>query len=196
MDHPTMTYTHIHVIAPAWQTIASSPKRVTSSPPPLYTRDLLLPLSTDPASRNEKKLMALSISEERSQPTARPSSPSSSSSGGTSVGGGGCLWTAVEETPVVVVGRQGCCMGHVVKRLLQGLGVNPAMWEIAEDAEEAAMRAELDKMDPLGSGGRWQATLPAVFIGGRLVGGLDHLMAAHISGALVPTLKEAGALWL
>jgi hypothetical protein len=29
-----------------------------------------------------------------------------------------------------------------------------------------------------------------------LFGGLDKLMAAHISGELVPILKEAGALWL
>lgn len=38
--------------------------------------------------------------------------------------------------------------------------------------------------------------VPAVFVGGKLVGGLDMLMAAHISGSLIPQLKEAGALWL
>jgi len=49
-----------------------------------------------------------------------------------------------------------------VKRLLQGLGVNPAVHEVA----------------------------------GKLLGGLDRLMAVHISGELVPILKKAGALWL
>ncbi|RWV97818.1 hypothetical protein GW17_00039372, partial [Ensete ventricosum] len=59
-------------------------------------------------------------------------------------------------------------------RLLLGQGVNPVVCEVGEDA----------------------VTLPAVFVGGRLVGGLDRLMAVHISGELVPILKRAGALWL
>ncbi|KAJ7948375.1 Glutaredoxin [Quillaja saponaria] len=73
----------------------------------------------------------------------------------------------VSENPVIVFARKGCCMSHVVKRLLLGLGVNPAVYEIDEKDE-----------------------------GGRLFGGLDRLMATHISGELVPILKEAGALWL
>ncbi|NP_001411213.1 monothiol glutaredoxin-S9 [Oryza sativa Japonica Group] len=92
---------------------------------------------------------------------------------------------AVAECPVVVVGRSGCCLSHVVKRLLQGLGVNPAVHEVAGEAELAGVVA--------GGGG---VALPAVFVGGRLLGGLDRLMAVHISGELVPILKEAGALWL
>jgi glutaredoxin-related protein len=35
-----------------------------------------------------------------------------------------------------------------------------------------------------------------VFIGGNLFGGLDRIMATHISGELVPILKQARALWL
>ncbi|KAK8948428.1 Monothiol glutaredoxin-S9 [Platanthera zijinensis] len=122
-----------------------------------------------------------------------PSSPSSGSSSG-----GGGVKTAVEEIPVVVVGRRGCCMSHVVKLLLQGLGVSPVVWEVAGEAEETALRAEIGKMGPADDkGGRGcPVTLPAVFIGGRLVGGVDHLMTAHISGQLVPNLKQAGALWL
>ncbi|KAI0522967.1 hypothetical protein KFK09_005356 [Dendrobium nobile] len=125
------------------------------------------------------------------QRAAFPSSPSSSSSSG------GGVKTAVEETPVVVISRRGCCMGHVVKRLLQGLGVSPAVWEIVGEAEETALRTELGEMGPTeDEQRRFPVTLPVVFIGGRLLGGLDHLMAAHISGELVPNLKEAGALWL
>nr|TKW25883.1 hypothetical protein SEVIR_3G148800v2 [Setaria viridis] len=91
---------------------------------------------------------------------------------------------AVAESPVLVVGRRGCCLSHVVKRLLQGLGVNPAVHEVAGEAELAGIVAAGD------------VALPAVFVGGRLLGGLDRLMAVHISGELVPILKEAGALWL
>ncbi|KAG1346796.1 Monothiol glutaredoxin-S5 [Cocos nucifera] len=117
--------------------------------------------------------------------------------------GSGRMRRLVAENPVLVVGRQGCCLCHVVKRLLQGLGVNPTVCEVAEDAESALVE-ELAEIagggggGGGGSGGRVQQQLlfPAVFIGGRLVGGLDRLMAVHISGDLVPILKEAGALWL
>lgn len=93
---------------------------------------------------------------------------------------------AVAESPVLVVGRRGCCLSHVVKRLLQGLGVNPAVHEVADEAALAAVVAT-----PAAD-----AALPAVFVGGKLLGGLDRLMAVHISGELVPILKKAGALWL
>ncbi|XBH78156.1 hypothetical protein VPH35_104496 [Triticum aestivum] len=46
------------------------------------------------------------------------------------------------------------------------------------------------------AGGKAVVALPAVFVGGRILGGLDWLMAVHISGELVPILKDAGALWL
>nr|CAD1834329.1 unnamed protein product [Ananas comosus var. bracteatus] len=47
----------------------------------------------------------------------------------------------VAESPVVVVGRRGCCLGHVVKRLLQGLGVNPTVCELADSAAAAGAGA-------------------------------------------------------
>ncbi|KAH1246754.1 Glutaredoxin-C3 [Glycine max] len=40
------------------------------------------------------------------------------------------------------------------------------------------------------------ATVPMVFIGGKLVGSMDRVLAFHISGTLVPLLKQVGALWL
>jgi glutaredoxin-like protein len=90
---------------------------------------------------------------------------------------------AVAECPVLVVGRHGCCLSHVVKRLLQGLGVNPAVHELTDEAWLAGVVPAAE-------------ALPAVFVGGKLLGGLDRLMAVHISGELVPILKKAGALWL
>ncbi|XP_072988556.1 glutaredoxin-C9-like [Typha latifolia] len=106
---------------------------------------------------------------------------------------------------VVVFSLSGCCMCHVVKRLLIGLGVGPTVYE-------------LDQMERSGGGGREiQAVLaqllvstsagpavgpastsavPAVFVGGKLLGGVEKVMACHINGSLVPLLKQAGALWL
>lgn len=120
--------------------------------------------------------------------------------GGAAAGGGGSrvkgMRSLVSETPVVVLGRRGCCMCHVVKRLLLGLGVNPAVCEMDDDGEEAAAVEEMAAAAPPGGSRPPPPQFPAVFIGGRHVGGLDRLMAAHIAGDLVPILKDAGALWL
>ncbi|KAE8723020.1 Monothiol glutaredoxin-S13 [Hibiscus syriacus] len=97
----------------------------------------------------------------------------------------------VEENAVVVFGRRGCCMCHVVMRLLLGHGVNPLVFEVDEGKEEAVAVNELSRFD--GGAG---IQFPAVFVGGKLFGGLDRVMSTHISGELVPILKDAGALWL
>ncbi|KAH7296287.1 hypothetical protein KP509_26G017700 [Ceratopteris richardii] len=85
------------------------------------------------------------------------------------------------SNPVVVVSRPGCCMSHAVTRLLCSLGVNPQVIEIP--SSEGVTSDQHDEV-------------PAIFIGGRLLGGIDRLLAAHISGSLIPQLKDAGALWL
>ncbi|XWS54125.1 hypothetical protein CRYUN_Cryun10bG0061600 [Craigia yunnanensis] len=100
----------------------------------------------------------------------------------------------VSENAVIVFARKDCCMSHVVSRLLLALGVNPAVYEIDEE-DEVSVLNELE-MICKGQGKDKMLQLPAVFIGGRLFGGLDEVMATHISGELVPVLKDAGALWL
>ncbi|OMO54000.1 Glutaredoxin [Corchorus capsularis] len=103
----------------------------------------------------------------------------------------------VSENAVIVFARKGCCMSHVVRRLLLALGVNPAVYEI-EEADEVDVLNELEMIckSDVGLGNDKKLQLPAVFIGGKLFGGLDRVMATHISGELVPVLKDAGALWL
>lgn len=83
-------------------------------------------------------------------------------------------------------------MSHVVNRLLLGLGVNPAVYEVDEEDDERVA----EELELIGNGEDGKVQFPAVFIGGSLFGGLDRLMATHISGELVPILKQAGALWL
>nr|KYP51874.1 Glutaredoxin-C9 [Cajanus cajan] len=95
----------------------------------------------------------------------------------------------VSENAVMIIGRRGCCMCHVVKRLLQGLGVNPPVYEVHEDHETAVARhLSVSDAETL--------QFPAVFLAGKFFGGLERVMATHISGELVPILKDAGALWL
>jgi glutaredoxin 3 len=73
--------------------------------------------------------------------------------------------------------------------LLQGLGVNPPVYEVDQD-HETAVAAQLS------TNTSETVQFPAVFVGGKLLGGLERVMATHISGELVPILKDAGALWL
>ncbi|KAF8032156.1 LOW QUALITY PROTEIN: hypothetical protein BT93_D1167 [Corymbia citriodora subsp. variegata] len=121
-------------------------------------------------------------------------------------GGGGATGSsgvgrAVAENAVIVIGRRGCCMCHVAKKLLLGLGVNPGVYEV-DDADEGVVVKELKSMigadgkDGGDAGDDQKLQFPAVFVGGRLFGGLEKVMATHISGELVPILREAGALWL
>ncbi|XP_020107450.1 glutaredoxin-C5-like [Ananas comosus] len=101
---------------------------------------------------------------------------------------------------VVVFSASTCCMCHAVKRLFRSMGVSPAVHELDQDPRGAELEWALARL--LGSTAAAAAanggppTLPVVFIGGKLVGAMDRVMAAHINGSLVPLLKEAGALWL
>ncbi|KAL5715835.1 hypothetical protein ACHQM5_017603 [Ranunculus cassubicifolius] len=104
----------------------------------------------------------------------------------------GSVKDMVMENAVVLFGRRGCCMCHAMKRLLLMLGVNPAVYEV--DDEEAVTEELLRISGDEKKGDKPQ--FPFMFIGGKLFGGLDRLMAAHISGELIPMLKQAGALWL
>ncbi|KAG6422438.1 hypothetical protein SASPL_119010 [Salvia splendens] len=79
-----------------------------------------------------------------------------------------------------------CCMCHAVKRLFCGMGVSPTVYELDHDPMGRDIEAALSHL--LGGA----AAMPVVFVGGKLVGPMDRVMAAHIGGALVPLLKEAG----
>ncbi|CAL9125432.1 unnamed protein product [Musa textilis] len=94
------------------------------------------------------------------------------------------------QRAVVVFSLSSCCMCHTIKRLFCELGVNPAIHELDEDPNGKDMERALAKM--LGC----NPPVPAVFIGGRLVGSTDRVMSLHLGSKLVPLLRDAGALWL
>ncbi|KAG7037713.1 Glutaredoxin-C10, partial [Cucurbita argyrosperma subsp. argyrosperma] len=77
-------------------------------------------------------------------------------------------------------------MCHVMKKLLASIGVHPTVIEL--DDHEIDALASFSSTTP--------AAAPAVFIGGSYVGGLESLVALHLSGHLVPKLVEVGALWV
>ncbi|XP_047313031.1 glutaredoxin-C9-like [Impatiens glandulifera] len=98
----------------------------------------------------------------------------------------------VLESAVIVFGRKGCFMCHVVRLLLVGLGVNPPIVEV----EEGDVAGVIEELSDGGGGGDDDLQFPAVFVGGKLFGGLERVVATHVSGELVPILRQAGALWL
>jgi len=153
----------------------------SSARPWLMPPAAVVAVKPEPAVLTTAEPVAAAAAEEES---ARPDAAAGAGAGDDG-GGKAEVGRAVAESPVLVVGRRGCCLSHVVKRLLQGLGVNPAVHEVAD--AEAELAGVVDGGD---------VALPAVFVGGRFLGGLDRLMAVHISGDLVPILKDAGALWL
>ncbi|KAF8393611.1 hypothetical protein HHK36_021855 [Tetracentron sinense] len=87
----------------------------------------------------------------------------------------------ISENPVIIFSRSSCYMCHVMRKLLTAIGVHPTVIELEED-EVGALAAQ----DSEGGGGG----APAVFIGGSRVGGLESLMALHLSGNLVPRLIQ------
>jgi glutaredoxin 3 len=95
------------------------------------------------------------------------------------------------ERAVVVFTLSSSCMCHTVTQLMADLTVNALVHELDRDPRGKDMERALLKM--LGGGG---PAVPAVFIGGELVGGTDSVMSLHLSGELKPMLIKAGALWV
>ncbi|RCV39383.1 hypothetical protein SEVIR_8G230500v4 [Setaria viridis] len=103
----------------------------------------------------------------------------------------------VSERAVVVFTASNCSMCDVVTSLLGSLGVNAAVHDLDRDPRGREMERELARRLGGGSGpGGSTPTVPAVFVGGDLVGGTNRVMALHLAGELVPMLRNAGALWL
>ncbi|XP_072997514.1 glutaredoxin-C1-like [Typha latifolia] len=95
------------------------------------------------------------------------------------------------QRAVVIFSVSSCCMCHTIKTLFMNeLGVNPAVYELDQDPKGREMERALAKL--LGRA----PPVPAVFIGGTLVGLTDKVMSLHLSGKLVPLLRDAGAIWL
>lgn len=89
-------------------------------------------------------------------------------------------------SPVVIFGKTTCCMSHTIKTLLNELKVRAAVHELDEEPKGREMERVLRTMG-------CKPAVPAVFIGGALIGGANEVMALHLSGSLVPLLRRAGA---
>lgn len=101
------------------------------------------------------------------------------------------------ENAVVIFSVSTCCMCHAIKRLFRGMGVSPAVHELDFHSNGVEIHRTLLRLLGCSNGGATSpGALPVVFIGGKMVGAMERVMASHINGSLVPLLKDAGALWL
>ncbi|CAN6338518.1 unnamed protein product [Urochloa humidicola] len=90
------------------------------------------------------------------------------------------------EKVVVIFTRSQCPMCHTVSSLFSDLGVCAAVHELDKDPCGRDMERELARR--LGRA----PPVPAVFIGGKLVGSADRVMSLHLAGKLVPMLRISG----
>ncbi|KAL8100348.1 monothiol glutaredoxin-S2-like [Apium graveolens] len=95
----------------------------------------------------------------------------------------------VSQRPVVIFSKSSCCISHTVKSLLQDFGVSPVVYELDEIPRGREIEAALSR---LGN----NPVVPAVFIGGELVGGANEVMSLHLQRNLRPMLTRAGAMWV
>ncbi|GLT42514.1 hypothetical protein SLA2020_165090 [Shorea laevis] len=86
------------------------------------------------------------------------------------------------EKGVVIFTKSSCCLCYAVNILFQELRVNPVVYEIDQDPEGREMEKALMRMG-------CNTPVPAVFIGGQLVGSTNEVMSMHLSGKLIPMLK-------
>nr|XP_043606363.1 monothiol glutaredoxin-S5-like [Erigeron canadensis] len=94
----------------------------------------------------------------------------------------------VSERPVVIFSKSSCIMSHTIKSLFNDFGVNPTVYELDEIARGREIEQALS--------GLGYNTVPAVFIGGELVGGTNEIMSLQLRRSLKPMLIRAGALWV
>ncbi|XP_059318439.1 monothiol glutaredoxin-S11-like [Lycium barbarum] len=86
------------------------------------------------------------------------------------------------EHGVVIFSKSTCCLCYAVSILFQDLGVIPYVHEIDHDPEGKEMEKALMRMG-------CNAMMPAVFIGGQLVGSTNEVMSLHLKGSLIQLIK-------
>ncbi|XP_074267512.1 monothiol glutaredoxin-S9-like [Silene latifolia] len=86
------------------------------------------------------------------------------------------------ENGVVIFSKSSCCLCYTVNILFQELGVTPCIYEIDQDPDGKEMEKAIMKLG-------CNAPVPAVFIGGKLMGSTNEIMSLHLRGKLIPLIQ-------
>ncbi|KAL9228140.1 hypothetical protein vseg_003752 [Gypsophila vaccaria] len=86
------------------------------------------------------------------------------------------------ENGVVIFSKSTCCMSYSVNILFQELGVTPFIYEIDQDPEGKEMEKAIMMLG-------CNTPVPAVFIGGNLMGSTNEVMSLHLRGDLTRMLR-------
>ncbi|KAK4717520.1 hypothetical protein R3W88_015858 [Solanum pinnatisectum] len=86
------------------------------------------------------------------------------------------------EHGVMIFSKSTCCLCYAVTILFRDLGVDPYVHELDHDSDGKDMEKALMRMG-------CNASVPAVFIGGKLVGSTNEVMSLHLKGSLIQLLK-------
>ena len=86
------------------------------------------------------------------------------------------------ENRVVIFSKSSCCLSYAVNILFKELGVIPVEYQLDQDPEGRQMEEAIERMG-------CNPPVPAVFIGGKLVGSTNEIMSLHLKGSLVLMVK-------
>ncbi|XP_059647556.1 monothiol glutaredoxin-S2-like [Cornus florida] len=96
--------------------------------------------------------------------------------------------TTVSQRPLVIFTKSSCCMSDSIITFFRNFGANPAIHELDQIPRGREMGQALSRLG-------YDQT-PVVFIGGKLMGGVNEVTSHHLEGSLVPMLKRAGAIFV
>ncbi|KAE8681613.1 Glutaredoxin-C14 [Hibiscus syriacus] len=88
----------------------------------------------------------------------------------------------VSENGLLIFSKSSCCLCYALKILFQEIGVTPTVHELDQDPEGREMERAVMRLG-------CNAPVPAVFIGGKLVGSTNEVMSLHLSGGLIPLVR-------
>lgn len=86
------------------------------------------------------------------------------------------------EHGVVIFSKSSCCLCYTINILFQELGVTPFIYELDQVPEGREMERAIMKLG-------LTPPVPAVYIGGKLIGSTNEIMSLHLRGNLIPLLK-------
>ncbi|KAD0442692.1 hypothetical protein E3N88_44261 [Mikania micrantha] len=93
------------------------------------------------------------------------------------------IQTLISENGIVIFSKTTCCLSYVVTTLFHELGVEPVVHELDHDPEGWKIEKALVNQ------GCNSPPVPAVYIGGKLVGSTNEVMSLHLRGDLIPLIR-------